>query len=94
MGLDAKSSKILKELINLHARKGGAVIFSTHIMEVAEKLCTKVGIINRGKLVGEGTVEDLRRLVKGAEESLEDIFLKVTEQETSVLEVVKALEEA
>ncbi len=94
VGLDAKSSKILKELINLHARKGGAVIFSTHIMEVAEKLCTKVGIINRGKLVGEGTVEDLRRLVKGAEESLEDIFLKVTEQETSVLEVVKALEEA
>jgi len=94
VGLDAKSSKILKELINLHARKGGAVIFSTHIMEVAEKLCTRVGIINRGKLVGEGTVEDLRKLVKSAEGSLEDIFLKVTEQETSVLEVIKALEEA
>lgn len=93
IGLDARSSKILKELITFHAKKGGAVIFSTHIMEVAEKLCTRVGIINKGKLVGEGTVEDLRKLVKSAEGSLEDIFLKVTEQETSMREIVKALEE-
>jgi ABC-2 type transport system ATP-binding protein len=93
IGLDARSSKILKELITFHAKKGGAVIFSTHIMEVAEKLCTRVGIIHRGKIVGEGTVEDLRKLVKGAEGSLEDIFLKVTEQEAGMKEIVKALEE-
>lgn len=93
IGLDARSSKILKELVIFHARKGGAVIFSTHIMEVAEKLCTKVGIINKGKMVGEGTVEDLRRLVRSAEGSLEDIFLKVTEQEAGMQDVVKALEE-
>jgi ABC-2 type transport system ATP-binding protein len=73
-------------------RRGGAVIFSTHIMEVAERLCTRVGIINKGKMVGEGTVEDLRKLVKGAESSLEEIFLKVTEQEAEVQEIVKALE--
>ncbi len=93
VGLDARSSKILKELITFHARKGGAVIFSTHIMEVAEKLCTKVAIINKGNVVGEGTVEELRRLAKGAEGSLEDIFLKVTEQEAGMQDIIKALEE-
>jgi ABC-2 type transport system ATP-binding protein len=93
IGLDARSSKILKELITFHAKKGGAIIFSTHIMEVAEKLCTKVGIMNKGKLVGEGTVDELRRLVKHAEGSLEDIFLKVTEQEAGMQDIIKALEE-
>jgi ABC-2 type transport system ATP-binding protein len=93
IGLDARSSKILKELITFHAKKGGAVIFSTHIMEVAEKLCTRVGIINKGKIVSEGTVEDLRRLVRSAGGSLEDIFLKVTEQEAGMEEIIRALEE-
>lgn len=93
VGLDARSSKILKELISFHVKKGGAVIFSTHIMEVAEKLCTKVAIINKGKIVSEGTVEELRNLVKSAEGSLEDIFLKVTQQEAGMQEIIKALEE-
>ncbi len=93
IGLDARSSRILKELITFQAKKGGAVIFSTHIMEVAEKLCTKVGIIDKGRIVGEGTVSDLRGLVRSAEGSLEDIFLKVTEQEVGIKEVMKALEE-
>ena len=93
IGLDARSSKILKELITFHAKKGGAAIFSTHIMEVAEKLCTRVGIINKGQIVGDGTVEALRKLVKSAEGSLEDIFLKVTEQETGMREIIRALEE-
>ncbi len=93
IGLDARSSKILRELITFHAKKGGAVIFSTHIMEVAEKLCTRVGIINKGRIVGEGTVDELRKLVKGAEGSLEDIFLKVTEQEAGMNEIIKGLEE-
>lgn len=92
IGLDAFSSKILKELLTFHASKGGAVIFSTHIMEVAERLCTRVGIINKGRVVGEGTVDGLRKLVKSAEGSLEEIFLKVTEQEAGVQEIVKALE--
>jgi ABC-2 type transport system ATP-binding protein len=93
IGLDARSSKILKELVTFHAKKGGAVIFSTHIMEVAEKLCTRVGIINKGKIVEEGTVEDLRKLVRSAEGSLEDIFLKVTEQEAGMQDIIRALEE-
>lgn len=93
IGLDARSSKILKELVTFHSKRGGAVIFSTHIMEIAEKLCTKVAIMNEGKIIGEGTVEDLRKLVRGAEGSLEDIFLKVTEQEAGMQEVIRALEE-
>jgi ABC-2 type transport system ATP-binding protein len=93
IGLDARSSKILKELVSFHAKKGGAVIFSTHIMEVAEKLCTRVGIINKGRIIGEGTVDELRKLVKSAEGSLEDIFLKVTEQEAGMQDIIKALEE-
>jgi len=93
IGLDARSSKILKELLTFYARKGGAVIFSTHIMEIAEKLCTRVGIINKGKIVGEGTVDELRKLVKSAEGSLEDIFLKVTEQESGMQDIIRALEE-
>lgn len=93
IGLDARSSRILKELVSFQAKKGGAVIFSTHIMEVAEKICTRVGIINKGKIVTEGTVEDLRRLVQSAEGSLEDIFLKVTNQEEGMQEIIKALEE-
>jgi ABC-2 type transport system ATP-binding protein len=93
IGLDARSSRILKELMIFHAKKGGTVILSTHIMEVAEKLCTRIGIINKGMIVGEGTVDDLRKLVKRAEGSLEDIFLKLTEQEAGTRETVRALEE-
>jgi len=92
IGLDARSSKIFKELVAFHARKGGSVVFSTHIMEIAEKLCTKVGIIDKGKIVGEGTVDELRRLVRSAEGSLEDIFLKVTEQEAGLQDIIRALE--
>ena len=93
IGLDARSSKILKELITFHAKKGGAVVFSTHIMEIAEKLCTRVGIINKGKIVREGTVDGLRKLFKDTEGSLEDTFLKLTEQEAGMQETIKALEE-
>jgi len=93
IGLDARSSRILKELIVHHVSKGGAVVFSTHIMEVAEKVCHRVGIINRGKLVGEGTVSELRQLIREAESSLEDIFLKVTQQEAGIRELIAALEE-
>ncbi|NLG80184.1 MAG: ABC transporter ATP-binding protein [Firmicutes bacterium] len=90
-GLDARTSRILKELVSLHVRKGGAAIFCTHVMEVAERLCTRVGIVNHGRMVGEGTIEELRALVH-ADESLENIFLKVTAEEVGIEETIKALE--
>jgi ABC-2 type transport system ATP-binding protein len=93
-GLDVRSSRILKEHLTFHNKRGGAVLFSTHIMEVAERICTRVGIIDRGKLVAEGTVGELRSLIHEAGASLEEIFLKLTEEEAGVAETVRVLEEA
>lgn len=78
-GLDPKSSFDLKEMMKEHAKTGKAVFFSTHVLEVAEKLCDRVGIINKGKLVFVGTFEELKKEFK-KEDSLEKLFLEITEQ--------------
>ncbi|MBR2256089.1 MAG: ABC transporter ATP-binding protein [Blautia sp.] len=72
VGLDPKASHLLKEMMREHCDKGGAIFFSTHVLEVAEKLCDKVAIIKQGNLVKEGTMEE----VKG-DESLEEVFLEL-----------------
>ena len=72
VGLDPKASHLLKEMMREHCNKGGAIFFSTHVLEVAEKLCDKVAIIKQGRLVKEGTMEE----VKG-DESLEEVFLEL-----------------
>ena len=72
VGLDPKASHLLKEMMREHCNKGGAIFFSTHVLEVAEKLCDKVAIIKQGKLVKEGTMEE----VKG-DDSLEEVFLEL-----------------
>ena len=72
VGLDPKASHLLKEMMREHCDKGGAIFFSTHVLEVAEKLCDKVAIIKQGKLVKEGTMEE----VKG-DDSLEEVFLEL-----------------
>jgi len=90
-GLDAKSVRVVKELLDMHVEKGGAVLFSTHIMEVAEDLCDRIAIINKGKLVGLGTIEELRNQANKAGASLEEVFLRLTEQDSSVEEIVKKL---
>ena len=79
-GLDPKSSHDLKEMMKEHAQKGNTVFFSTHVLEVAEKLCDRVGIINKGKLVFVGTLEEMRDKFK-ENKSLEDLFLEITENE-------------
>ncbi|MFX0147846.1 MAG: ABC transporter ATP-binding protein [Candidatus Hodarchaeota archaeon] len=90
-GLDAKSVKVVKEILELHTQHGGAVLFSTHIMEIAQELCDRIGIINKGKMVGIGTVDELRQQANKLGASLEDVFLRLTEQDTSVEEIVKRL---
>jgi ABC-2 type transport system ATP-binding protein len=72
VGLDPKASHLLKEMMREHCDRGGAIFFSTHVLEVAEKLCDKVAIIRRGALVRSGTMEE----VKG-DESLESVFLEL-----------------
>ena len=78
-GLDPKSSYDLKEMMREHAKSGKTVFFSTHILEVAEKLCDRVGIINNGKLVFVGTFEEMKQKFK-EEASLEKLFLEITEK--------------
>ena len=75
VGLDPKSSHILKEIMREICDKGGAIFFSTHVLEVAEKLCDKVAIINNGCLIKSGSMEE----VKG-DESLEKVFLELEEE--------------
>lgn len=79
-GLDPKSSFYLKEMMREHADKGNVVFFSTHVLEVAEKVCDRVGIINKGKLMFCGTMTELRELVS-ENEGLEKIFLEMTNDE-------------
>ena len=78
-GLDPKSSFDLKEMMKAHAKSGKTVFFSTHVLEVAEKLCDRVGIINNGKLVFVGTFEQLEERFK-EEGTLEELFLEITEK--------------
>lgn len=79
VGLDPKSAKLFKDLMRSHCDKGNAVFFSTHILEVAERLCDRVGIIKKGQLIACGTMEELRAQRASADESLEEIFLELTE---------------
>lgn len=79
-GLDPKSSFYLKEMMREHADKGNVVFFSTHVLEVAEKVCDRVGIINKGKLMFCGTMNELRAMVS-ENEGLEQIFLEMTNDE-------------
>jgi ABC-2 type transport system ATP-binding protein len=93
-GLDAKSSRIVKELVSIHAQKGGAVLFSTHIMEVAEQVCTRIGVIYQGKVVAEGTLDELRNKTQAGGGTLEEVFLKLTHEEAEVAETMRTLREA
>jgi len=77
VGLDPRASRELKDAMREHCRRGGTLFFSTHIMEVAEKLCDQVAIIHQGRLVASGTLEELKATVAGR--SLESIFLEATD---------------
>jgi ABC-2 type transport system ATP-binding protein len=93
-GLDAKSSRIVKELLSLHAKKGRAVLFSTHIMEIAESICTRIGIIYQGKIVAEGTLDELKNKTGNKNDTLEEVFLKLTNEENEVADKTRLLGEA
>lgn len=75
VGLDPKAAHILKGMMREICDEGGAIFFSTHVLEVAEKLCDKVAIIKGGKLIRYGTMEE----VKG-DDSLEEVFLELEEK--------------
>ena len=75
-GLDAAAARQVKDLLLAHVAKGGTVILTTHILEVAERLAQRIGIIGQGRLIAEGTLDELRARTRGG--SLEDVFLQLT----------------
>lgn len=75
VGLDPKASHLLKEVMRKHCENGGAIFFSTHVLEVAEKLCNKIAIIKQGKLVVSGKTEEVTM-----NDSLEEIFLDLEKE--------------
>lgn len=78
-GLDPKAAFTLKELMKEHSKKGNTVFFSTHVLEVAEKLCDKIAVIDKGKIIFVGTCEELKEKSKN-NSSLEESFLKIIEE--------------
>ena len=76
VGLDPKASHLLKEQMREHCDKGNAVFFSTHVLEVAERLCDRIAVIDSGKVIAVGTLDELRAGAAG--KSLEDVFLRLT----------------
>jgi ABC-2 type transport system ATP-binding protein len=82
VGLDPRSSFILKEVMREFCVKGGTVFFSTHVMDVAERLCDRVGIINKGKLITCGTFAELRNSKGDQGATLEKLFLELTNEQS------------
>ncbi len=93
VGLDPKAARNLKELLRGLVNKGNTVFMSTHILEVAERMCDRIGIIHKGKLVALGTLDDLREKASIQSGNLEDVFLKLTGS-SEMANVAKYLEEA
>jgi ABC-2 type transport system ATP-binding protein len=89
--LDPRAVRVAKDLLEQHTSEGGGgVLLSTHTMEVAERLCDRVGVLDRGVLCGEGTIEELRGSGSG---TLEEAFLRLTRDEAGVRAAVQALGE-
>lgn len=90
VGLDPKSARLIKDVLRQFADRGSAVFVTTHILEIAERMCDRVGIIHEGSLIAAGTMDELRDMGRG-ETSLEDIFLSLTggAEEAEIAEVLR-----
>jgi ABC-2 type transport system ATP-binding protein len=91
VGLDPKSARLIKDILRQMADRGAAVMLSTHILEIAERMCDRIGIINKGQLVAVGTMDELRTLDQTGQTSLEDIFLGLTGgvEEAEIADILK-----
>jgi len=82
-GLDASAARLVKDILLDFVRRGNTVILTTHILDVAERLAERIGILHAGRLAAEGTLEELRQHAGETGGTLEDVFLRVTSGETS-----------
>lgn len=78
-GLDAAAARQVKDVLLAHVKQGGTVILTTHILDVAERLAERIGIIQNGKLIAEGTLDELRTRTSHSAGTLEEVFLQLTE---------------
>jgi ABC-2 type transport system ATP-binding protein len=76
--LDPKSSSLVKEVLQIMARAGASILFSTHILEIAEKLCQRIVVIHKGKQIAAGSLQELKTLAKSPSSNLEELFLQLT----------------
>ncbi|MDH3596584.1 MAG: ABC transporter ATP-binding protein [Rhodospirillales bacterium] len=81
-GLDAGSARLVKDVLVERVQDGATVIMTTHILEVAERMAERIGVISNGRLIAEGTLEELRRRAGKGDRSLEDIFLDLVAEES------------
>ncbi len=93
VGLDPRSARLLKDLLREFTDRGGAVLLSTHTLEVAEALCDEIAIVQNGRIIARGTMDELRGQADAGEAHLEEIFLKVTGGE-DMADVVAGLKDA
>ncbi|MGB7123466.1 MAG: ABC transporter ATP-binding protein [Thermoplasmata archaeon] len=92
--LDPRSVRIMKEVLARYAATSGrGVLFSTHTMEVAEQLCHRVGILDRGRLCAEGTLTGLRERASSGDATLEQLFLALTREDEGLDEAIRALDQ-
>jgi len=78
VGLDPRAARLLKVMFRQFVDKGGTVLMSTHTLEVAEAMCDRIAIIQRGKIAAHGTMAELREQTASGNASLEDLFLRLT----------------
>jgi ABC-2 type transport system ATP-binding protein len=81
VGLDPKGARTIKDLFRSLAKNGTTVFLSTHSISVAEEVCHRIGIIQKGHLIAAGTMADIYRLTHGQDSNLEDVFLELTQQQ-------------
>jgi ABC-2 type transport system ATP-binding protein len=79
-GLDAGSARLVKNVLTQRVRAGATVIMTTHILEIAERMADRIGVISGGRLIADGSLNELRELVGRGESNLEDMFLTIVEQ--------------
>jgi ABC-2 type transport system ATP-binding protein len=89
-GLDPRSARIVKEILHRLADEGVSILFSTHVLEIADAICSKITIINNGSTIAEGTSQEIKTLAGLKNSTLEDVFLKLTGSEDTA-KVVEAL---
>jgi len=78
VGLDPKGARLLKDLFRRYVKRGGTILMSTHTLEVAESMCDRIAIMQSGRILASGTMDELRLQTASGDASLEDLFLRLT----------------